>query len=231
MVRTAPPFVRTLGAEHRLLLLGGLAVIYHGHSRLTKDVDIWLDPGVSADAWAATLRAAIGGVPSAYFWDLSRRARVSGDDLAEVVEAVGVIRIGGLECDLDVFRVPNNLEPADFEAAWQASIPFAEEPFRITDEPLLIATKLDTDRPRDREDISFLESRIRERLFPILAACSPEEARAHFARYADHVTCEAALRNPHPEVHALAIETLREFAAAQNPFARELLRGLGETPP
>ena len=231
MVRTAPPFVRTLAAEHRVLLLGGLAVIYHGHSRLTKDVDIWLDPGVSSDAWAAALHTVLATVPSAHLWDLSRRLKVLGGEIAEVVDAVGVIRVGGLECDLDVFRVPNNLEPADFEAAWSASVPFHEEPFRVMDEPLLIATKLDTDRQRDREDISFLENRIRGRLSPILAACSPEEARAHFARYADHVTCEAALRNPHPAVRALAIETLREFAAAQNPFARELLRALGETPP
>lgn len=230
MVRTAPPFVRTLAGGHRVLLLGGLAVIHHGLPRLTKDVDIWLDPGESPDDWAAVLTGALQDQPDTYLWDLSRRTKISADQLADVISDVGVIRVGGLECDLDVFRVPNNLETGDFDAAWSDSVPIGEEPFRVMDEPLLIATKVDTDRPRDRDDITFLESRIRGKLAPLLAECSLEQARAAFARYADYLTCEAALKNPHPEVRSLAIETLREFAAAQNPFAREILQSLGEDP-
>ena len=231
MVRTAPPFVRSLAAEYRVLLLGGLAVIHHGLSRLTKDADVWLDPLDSPKAWSDVLLGLLPGFPESYLWDLSRRTRIPPDELAEVIEAVGVIRVGGLESDLDVFRRPNNLQLTDFDQAWSDSVPIGEEPFRVMDDVDLIVTKENTLREGDRHDITFLEGRIRGRLAPLLAQCPPEQARAVFARYADHVTCEAALKNPHPEVRAIAIETLREFAAAQNPFAREILQSLGEAPP
>jgi hypothetical protein len=230
MVRTAPPFVRALASTHRVLLLGGLAVVSHGLSRLTKDVDVWLEPHVSVEAWADALQIELARFDDAYLWDLSRRERILAAEIPTVVSSVGVVRVGGLECDLDVFRVPNNLDIEDFDVAWRDSVPLGNEPFRVMDEPLLIATKVDTERQQDRDDITFLESRIREKFAPILAECAPEKARALFARYADHVTCEAALKNPYPAVRDLAIETLREFAAGQNPFAREILRELGENP-
>lgn len=34
-----------LARKHRVVMLGGLAVIGHGLSRLTYDSDVWLDPG------------------------------------------------------------------------------------------------------------------------------------------------------------------------------------------
>ena len=37
-------FIRKLTQRHRVVVLGGLAVIAHGLSRSTYDGDIWLDP-------------------------------------------------------------------------------------------------------------------------------------------------------------------------------------------
>jgi hypothetical protein len=225
-------FIRALSARTRVLLLGGHAVIHYGMHRETKDADIWCEPLADPESWATLLSAIIADFPECYVWDLAARRKIDSAHVPTLIADLGVIRIGGLNLPLDIFRRPNNLDEEDFAHAWTAGKPMVGEAnLRVLDEIEMIVTKEDTDRHRDREDITFLESRIRERLSPILAACSPEEARAHFARYADHVTCEAALRNPHPEVRALATETLREFAAAQNPFARELLRALGETPP
>jgi hypothetical protein len=43
-METDPPknlFIRRLADLHRVILLGGMAVIAHGRSRHTKDFDIW----------------------------------------------------------------------------------------------------------------------------------------------------------------------------------------------
>lgn len=159
-------------------------------------------------------------------WDRSRRERISASELAACAAAVGVIRIGGIDGDLDVFRKPNNLSEDEFDAAWADSVAMPEEKVRVLDPPVLIATKCDTARQMDRDDIAFLEGKIRNDMTPILRACPPEEACRLFARYVDHETCRAALANPHAEVRALAVETLRELAAGQNPFAREMLAEL-----
>jgi hypothetical protein len=37
-------FVRILTGSHRVMVLGGLAVIAHGLSRSTYDGDVWLEP-------------------------------------------------------------------------------------------------------------------------------------------------------------------------------------------
>ena len=51
-------FIRRLTGGHRVLLLGGLAVIAHGLARATKDADVWLDPLASAELWACALVSA-----------------------------------------------------------------------------------------------------------------------------------------------------------------------------
>jgi hypothetical protein len=52
MGTTASQFIQALTENHRVLLLGGLAVIAHGYSRATKDADIWLEPLESAADWS-----------------------------------------------------------------------------------------------------------------------------------------------------------------------------------
>ncbi len=228
MVWPVTPFARSLADSSRVLLLGGLAVIFHGLPRLTKDVDVWLDPGAAPEEWTADVARSLERFPGSYLWDLSRRERIDLDELPSCIVDVGVIRIGGIDGDLDIFRRPNNLKEEDFDAAWAESLPMAEEGVRVLDAPILIATKSDTGRKMDFDDIMFLEGKIRDEYSPILAGCGPEDARRMFARYVDHETCRAALTNPHEEVRALAIETLREMAAGQNPFAREMLAELDE---
>lgn len=145
------------------------------------------------------------------------------EHLAEVVGECGVIRVGGMQTDLDIFRKPHNLEFADFGLSWEESSPVANHAYRVMHPIDLIVTKLNTSRERDQNDNVFLESKIRADYRLGLARCDVEQARKMFARYADHETCAAALTNPDPAVQALALETLQEFAADGNPFAREIL--------
>ena len=56
-----------LATHHRVLMLGGLAVISHGHSRPTYDADIWLDPDYSCDDWAEAVTDILSGYPDLRF--------------------------------------------------------------------------------------------------------------------------------------------------------------------
>lgn len=221
--------LRELAQENRVLLLGGHAIIFHGHERPTADVDIWLDSSLELRAWCEVLQRFVERSTSCHLWDLAERRRLLPEELPDVIQTHGVVRIGGLEEPLDVFRRPNNFEEADFSETWERANVIAGERVRVFSATDLLASKADTERQKDRADIVFLESRIRAEFTPLLQTCSLEEAERLFARYADQETCRAALSNPNLGVRSLALETLREFAANQNPFAREMLQELGES--
>jgi len=220
-------FLTRLGDRSRVLLLGGLAVIAHGLSRTTEDADVWLDSMLPLEVWMDVLQECLAEEEEFYFWDLLRKGRVTKEQLPSVIQDLGVVRIGGLDRYVDVFYKPNELETDDFEAAWEASESHIGK-LRLLDETFLIVTKENSGRDRDRIDIGFLESKLRERYHERLIVCPREEAVALFSRYLDHTTCQAALTNPDPAVQELGLAGLRELAEGGNPFAIEALKKRGE---
>ena len=48
-------FIKYLTQNHRVVVLGGLAMIVHGLSASTREVEIWLDPMASSHEWASSL--------------------------------------------------------------------------------------------------------------------------------------------------------------------------------
>ncbi len=50
MGTTTGEFITALAADHRVLVIGGLAVIAHGFNRPTQDADVWLTFTVT-DKW------------------------------------------------------------------------------------------------------------------------------------------------------------------------------------
>jgi len=225
MGSSSEEFLSRLAANGRVLLLGGLAVIAHGLSRTTEDADIWLDSTLSVKDWIRKVTDALAGSPDIYFFDLLRREKATIEQLPGVIDDLGVVRIGGLDRYVDIFRKPNELQEDDFEAAWEMATPHLGE-IRLLDETFLIVTKENSGRDRDRTDIGFLESKIRQRWEDQLPHCPFPEAQSLFSRYLDHVTCQAALRNPDPQVQALGLEGLRELAEGGNPFAIAALKQL-----
>lgn len=223
MPTTAATIVEALAARHRVILLGGLAVIAHGLSRRTDDSDIWLDPSPSLEAWCEHLNRALAEIPDAGMFDVSRRTAITPRELPQTIDDAGMVRVTGLDRYLDVFYQPNQLDLEDFEPAWNQA-PLAFGAARVMDEAFLIATKLDTGRKHDQEDIAFLEAKLRHDLGERLRQCPVEEATATLARYLDHATAEAALQNPDPAVRALGRAGLEELAAGGNPFAIAALK-------
>ena len=221
----ASEIVEALAAAHRVLVIGGLAVIAHGHPRTTETADIWLAPLEDEGAWCDVVRNCLSGRSAAYFFDVSRQTRIEFSALEETIERAGMIRIGGLDRYLDIFLEPHLLEPEDFDAAWEATSLYLGKA-KVMDESFLIATKLETGRTRDADDVSYLEKKIRAEDGERLRGCSFDEAEKIFSRYADHETAIAALENPDPGVREIGVVVLRELAESNNPFAVEALKKL-----
>ncbi len=216
-------FMRALTRNHRVVLLGGLAVIAHGLSRATKDADIWLEPLDSPEEWARALSEVVAAFPQTSIATLPRWMPIrTTAEIARAAAEIGMVRVLGLECALDVFRRPNEIEESAFDEVWGRAT-LKDDGVFLPDALDLLVSKQDTQRDSDQEDIHFLESKVRRELGARLAVATPEEAAAIFARYVDHVVCERALANPLPEVRAQALALLTELADSGDWFARDVL--------
>lgn len=217
-------FIRRLTHRHRVVVLGGLAVIAHGLSRSTYDGDIWLDPIANSREWAEFLEKTCHEAGNLTLHRLPGWVRVSGAALIEAVEETGMVRVLGLDCPLDVFRCPNEYEPGDFEGVCQRAR-------RRSDGTLLphpcdlIRSKLDTGRDKDRMDIFHLESVIRAEYRERLPRATAAEARDMLERYSDWEVLSVALEHPDEEIRQLAMSHLREFADEGDPFSQAILAG------
>ncbi len=217
-------FIRLLTSRHRVIVLGGLAVIAHGLSRSTYDGDIWLDPMPGSDTWATELERCCRDFGGLTLHRLPGWTPVSGDEIRTAVVDTGIIRVLGLDCPLDVFRVPNEIEAEAFDEVCARGTIRSDG--TILPDPLdLLQSKMDTGRDKDRLDIGHLESVVRRTYEEQLPFASYEKAQAMLARYSEWQVLQAALLNPSPEVRELAMTHLREFAAAGDPFSLAILEG------
>lgn len=224
MAATVQNFIDQLSANHRVILLGGVAVIAHGYSRHTQDADIWLDPMSSAEEWAEVVTAACEAVKGATIHRLPGWTEVSGPEVGPAAEETGMLRILGLNHPLDIFRRPNEFQEHEFDAV--ASRTSISGDGTLLPDPIdLIQSKLDTGRDKDQRDIEHLESVVRADYKKRLPVASLEEAASMLARYSEWQVLVAALENPSPEVRELAMTHLREFAAAGDPFSQAILEG------
>ena len=217
-------FVNRLAGESRVVVLGGLAVIAHGLSRHTQDVDIWLEPMRSAGDWAEVLWKTGLGFRGVTYHRLPGWTRIAQDGIAEAVEDVGMVRVSGLSRPLDIFRRPNEFSEDDFERVVARAIRNSDG--TLLPHPVdLIQTKIDTGRDKDRMDIFHLESLIRAEYRERLPVVDASEAREMLERYSDWEVLSVAMNHPAPEIRELAMEHLREFAAEGDPFSQAILAG------
>lgn len=217
-------FVRLLTRSHRVVVLGGLAVIAHGFSRSTYDGDIWLDPLGTSREWASFLEQTCADFGGLTIHRLPGWIHVSGDDVIDAVDEANMVRVQGLDCPLDIFRKPNEIEITDFDAVCRRAKLRGDG--TLLPDPLdLIQSKMDTGRDKDLHDIQHLESVVRADYKKRLPAASLAQAQAMLQRYSEWQVLTAALENPLSEVRELAMTHLREFAAAGDPFSQAILEG------
>ena len=215
-------FIRRLAASHRVILLGGMAVIAHGRSRHTKDFDIWLEPFATPDAWTDQLLSVLREFPDAYVWSLAQRRRLELGEVAEEIADFGVVRIGGFDLPVDVFRRPNEFTPEDFDEVWKEA-KVMEDRVALPNELHLYVTKINTGRKHDEDDISFLESLVKAKFRERLPVCDFAEAKSMLDRFLDPQVLGYARTNPNDAVRALVRKYLHEFEAEGDPYSRDIL--------
>jgi hypothetical protein len=224
MATKTDSFIKYLTTNHRVVVLGGLAVIAHGFSRSTYDGDIWLDPMTSSHDWASFLEQACADFGGLGIHRLPGWTSVSGFDLIEAVEETMMVRVLGLDCPLDIFRKPNEIEMSDFDAVCQRATLRGDGTF-LPDPLDLIQSKLDTGRDKDLHDIQHLESVVRADYKVRLPIATLEEAKHLLGRFSEWQVLSFALGNPSLDVRELAMTHLREFAVLGDPFSQAILEG------
>jgi hypothetical protein len=226
----ATEFIAALTERHDVIVIGGLAVIAHGFNRPTKDADIWLDPMESASAWAEVVERVCEKFADLSIHTLPGWREISGSEISEAADEVGMVRVNGLDCPLDIFRRPNEFPAESFGEVLSRCERNADGTWLPDPIDLAISKDL-TNREKDGHDIRFLESKVRSRWIQLLPTATYVEAEALLERFVDWQSCEAALRNPDAAVREMALGFLREFAAEGDPFSQAILDDRTIPPP
>jgi predicted nucleotidyltransferase len=138
--------------EVRYLLIGGEAVIYYGHARLTGDIDFFYD---FQNDNSARLFDALRE-----FW----RGEIPGIEKKEELAAENVI----LQFGRPPYRIDlvSSIDGVVFDRAWENGVWLEIEGemtgadslrFKLIGLSDLIANKKASNRPKDQEDLKFLE--------------------------------------------------------------------------
>ena len=181
-----------------------------------------MDPLDSPAAWVAALEEILNKFPGLTVHALPGWKQVAGADFNSAAENVGMVRILGLDCPLDIFRRPNEFPADSFDEVFARGTTNSDGT-RLPDPLDLIVTKLNTGRPQDFHDSQHLESVIRSRYAKLLPSASLDEVRQLLDRFLDWRVCQFALDNPAPDVREYALECLREMARDGDPFSQALL--------
>ncbi|MEI8310023.1 MAG: hypothetical protein WCH98_04640 [Verrucomicrobiota bacterium] len=221
-IPTASELIRFLAATHRVVVLGGLAVISHGLSRVTHDADCWLEPKLSIELWCGAVKKILRKWPRLRLVSIADWSELPEGELAGYIEDFGVVRILGATQPFDIFRRPNEMEVSGFEEVWNRATPQVDGT-RLPDVVDLLVTKQDTGRARDTYDIQFLEGKAEEMYLARLPQARPDEALEMLARFLNPKVADAAARHADPRVRETGMRFLRELAAEGDPFARDLL--------
>jgi hypothetical protein len=144
-------FLRLLHAHSvRYLIVGGEAVIYYGHSRLTGDVDLFFqrDEENIRRLFAALLEFWEGDIP-----------RVSSAD--ELLQPGVVVQFGAPPNRIDLL---NAIDGVSFPEAWEdretaiLGLPAGEVPLPYIGLDGLIQNRRAAARPKDLEDLQYLRA-------------------------------------------------------------------------
>ena len=101
---TATDLIRFLASTHRVVVLGGLAVISHGLSRVTHDADCWLEPNLSTELWCEAVKKILIEWPRLRMVSIGDWSELPADELAGYIEDFGVVRILGATQPFDEMR-------------------------------------------------------------------------------------------------------------------------------
>ncbi len=225
-MESAPPtesLTRELAAGHRVILLGGLAVISHGLERMTYDADVWLDPMLDSTQWSAVVGGLLAAYPRLKMIEIGTWSQIGIGELPNVIERDGVIRIMGAIHPLDIFRRPNEFDIDEFNEVWDRAR-ILDDRTGLPDAIDLLVTKQQTGRQKDLTDILFLEMKIEEQYLAELPGTTETRAKEMLDRFLTPNVARAALAHPSFEIRKLGYSYLQELAGDGDPYAADYLR-------
>jgi hypothetical protein len=214
-----------LAGKRRVLMLGGLAVISHGHPRPTYVADIWLDPSLSLEAWTDAVFDLLEIQSNMRFVSIGKWVDIPRAEMAQVISRDGVVRLMGANQPLDIFRDPNEIDMSSFDEVWSRALPL-DDGTRLPDAVDLLLSKQDTGRDKDLQDIAFLEAKIEREYLEKLPQADEATARHMLERFLTPKVAHAALSHPSNTVRELGLRFLHELADEGNPFAADILRAM-----
>ena len=91
---TAVELIRFLASTHRVVVLGGLAVISHGLSRVTHDADCWLEPNLSTELWCEAVKKILLKWPRLRMVSIGDWSELPANELAGYIEDFGILPNG-----------------------------------------------------------------------------------------------------------------------------------------
>ena len=158
MVTVEDVLAALTGADVRFVVVGGVAVVLHGHPRLTADLDLVIDLATGPAGRAMEVLSGLGLEPrlpvaaSAFADEATRTRWVTERNLMvfTLTDPTG----GVLEVDLFA------RSPLPFEALWSNAdtVLVGETEARIASLDDLIAMKREAGRTQDLADITALEA-------------------------------------------------------------------------
>jgi len=220
---TTESLTHALAATHRVILLGGLAVISHGLERMTYDADVWLDPMLDSNQWSAAVGQLLAAHLRLQLIEIGTWSPIGIPQLSNVIERDGVIRIMGANHPLDIFRRPNELELDEFNEVWDRAR-ILDDGTRLPDLIDLLVTKQRTGRQKDLMDIMFLEMKAESEYLEELPGAAEARAAEMLRRFLTPNIARAVLAHPSLAIRKLGYGYLQELAAEGNPYAAEYLR-------
>lgn len=220
---TTDDLIRALSTRRRIITLGGVAVISHGLSRNTFDVDIWMEPLDTPGEWAEEIGSILYPTPAYRPVAMGTWNPILQSHLVDVISQDGVIRILGMERPLDIFRDPNELAMEQFDEVWSRARPLGDGT-RLPDVIDLLVTKQDTGRDKDTQDIVFLEAKAEREYLQKLPNVDAAEAIWMLGRFLTPRVAELAMTHSDSAVRELAYTFLVELADEGNPYARDILQ-------
>lgn len=216
-------YIAKLTNDHKVSLIGGLAVIAHGFSRNTQDVDLWLDPMESPKHWLDAILKINAEFNGLTIQTLPNWKPLKGAELEDNIRSVGMIRVLGLECPLDLFREPNGIDSDRFHDVWKTGL-ILDDGTHLPTAVELLATKENTGRDRDSGDWNFLIAKSRREQGHLLSkAKTAAEAVQILNDFFDYEVCKRGLENQHLSIRKVILAELTELAKDGDPFAKEIL--------
>lgn len=221
----AQDVIARLAGQSRVIVLGGIAVVLHGLSRSTKDIDIWLDPLDNEQLWANSLNDFLSteGLTASRVGDgIENFIPIRPDELANVVASERFVRALGTDRPVDIFRIPNHLTTKEFNEIWERSQRLPDGT-RMLDEIDLIVTKMETGRPHDESDIRFLQNKVERIYRQRLKTCSLKEGTEMLERLpTPNLVAFAATEAEDRAVRNMGMQILEDLCMVGDPYALQL---------